>query len=139
MRTASHPSSRRYSIAEVTRIRELRDAGWTLKEIQRLHERETGVRISTHTINRWTNPSEAAKHNARSRKWKRIKLNESITGRMPGANTRLSGDFKLIRAGALRDLGVPLPSIARMMNFDFREDITARQLERALETGEWPS
>jgi DNA-binding transcriptional MerR regulator len=114
-----------YPITIVRRVRELREAEWSIAEIQKLVERETGHRPSRNTIWSWLNEgAEAARR--RRRPDPRLK---AATFAFPGQR---STEWKLGRVRLLHDAGLPCRAIAAVMRCDFGDDLTEHEVRGAI-------
>ena len=134
---SENPHARRYPASAVIRARELRDAGWSLRQITRLMRREFGVPVPQSTVACWVDDEQARKQRLRSYNAHRRRWNAKVTGRL--GSPHLTLDFKLIRLRALHEHGLSPGSIARVMSFDFPDEpLTEHQVRYSLATGSVP-
>ena len=128
-------SATRYPAAMQHRARELRAAGWTIRRIAQLVEDETGHRPSVNTVWRWLDDRNAAKNGRRG--YSRAVRAGVATYAFPGLAR--SDDWLVGRIRALANVGVPAPSIAKVMRVDFPDrPMTATAIRAALATGQLP-
>ena len=138
--TASAPNrGRRHTIRTVTRARELAAAGWNPADIRRLLIQDGYVDdVGKETVGRWV--GEISHEAWRERVDVRLMRRAAERGRKPMGVMSARPEFKLARARTLRDQGLSFAAVAKVMSFDFREDVNALQLQYALEvSGRWPS
>lgn len=107
----------RYSTALMAYVRELRRAGWEIRAIQRVIRDEGHPNVpGRETILRWTN-----EHYANSKRRKQRRHYASVNA--ANATFRLSSEqpeYKDAFARRLREEGVPVSSIAKVMRVVFR-------------------
>ena len=126
-----------YPIWAVENARHLRAAGEPLGNIVQAVYEDTGRRPAKSTVLGWVDPA-TAQH--KSRLDRRRHSAHSARGANTGGRlgtSRYGPRFKFARVVALRDAGLSVASIARVMSFDF-EPITRAQVEHALEVGHYP-
>lgn len=117
-----------YPITIVKRARVLREAGWSLRRISALIERETGRRPSINTVAYWTDADYEARKLA-----KNLRRHRAASGRGAGAGARLgchrhTPEFRLARVAALRAFGVDVRSVALVMAFDYGEELALSEV-----------
>lgn len=130
------PKRVQHTSATMARAQQLRDGGWSYGEIQKLLIRELGVFAHRRTIQLWC--SERARETAR-----RHDLDSKARARAERNAGRLSTAVRrpeqvLARIRALRDVGLSLGAIARVIALDLRVDMTPAQIRYALEVGRIP-
>lgn len=122
-----------YPIKVVVRARELRAAGWSLRRVRDLVERETGRRPSLNTISYWTDSGYEQRKLARNRRRHR-----TFSAAGSGAGGKLGGahhtpEFRLARMIALHhEAQLSVSAIARLMSFDYGERYSRDLVERAI-------
>lgn len=121
-----------YPAAVMRRACELREAGWTLRQVAAMIAEETGATPTDMTVLRWTNEKwdEREKARARERRAAQASVRASFALTSP--------EFKLARMRAIHDRGVSCQAIAAVMALDFGDDLTAGQVRHALAVGRYP-
>lgn len=127
---------RRHPMTVVTEARRLHnEGGWNPTEIVDLLARQ-GITVGRDAVMRWTDPRVAEAARLRSEERNRMH-SASKSGRIGHPSS--SPAFKLARMRALReDAGLGYNAIAKVMRFDFGDDLSRGQVEYALETGRYP-
>lgn len=126
-----------YPAKMVTRARELRGAHWTCEEVANLLEREFGHRPVQSTISRWSDPRQQRTDAASNQRRSARQRAEESGGRFRALPQ--TPEFKLARMRGLRDeAGLKLRQIARVMAFDFGDEMTASTVARVLEENRYP-
>lgn len=109
-----------YPVALMLRVRALRKAEWTYREIQDLVHRETGHRPSLNTVHRWADPAFAKRKDAAARGKRRATAaaGANTGGRL--GSSRYSDAYQEHRARRLvLEAGMSHTATARAMAFDF--------------------
>jgi hypothetical protein len=122
----------RYPAKMAARACELRIAGWTIPQIERLLVDEFGSCPSETTIRKWTDPGFHERVTAAQRERRRRRESATHSGRFPSNFTTFTDEFKWARVRSLRGLGVSYEAIARVMSFDFREAWDANHIRYRL-------
>ena len=136
--TRRRSSGVRYPARVMARAIEHREAGWTLREIQRMLADEFGCDPpSPATIATWTNPKLADRLRAAGRERQRRLRRDGMQYRMP---TTRHADWRFGRMLALAEVeGLSCAAIARVMTFDFPDTpVTEHQVRYAIERGVVP-
>ncbi|PTL55784.1 hypothetical protein [Paraconexibacter algicola] len=122
MTTVRHTSRTR------ARAVELRNAGWSLRQVRELLAAEGYHPAPTvPTLSRWTNPAREEEHRRANRARAR---GDATTYAWPGVR---SAEWRLGRMRALDAAGVSDRDIARVMTLDFpHSPITVDQVKHAL-------
>lgn len=121
-----NPGGRGHSAQVVKRARELREAGWSLRDTSRIMTRE-GMPVATSTVFRWSNPEghrkelERAARNARKRR---------AVGRHPARG--YTEEFKLERMRELFLRGVSARAIGQVAACWWGEELSADQVRSRL-------
>lgn len=127
-----------HSSATIAEAQRLAAGGWSIYAIAKLFRRR-GIPINETTIAEWVDPARAERRRAEQAQRYRT-LNARRTGGRLGAGPPRSPEFRLERMKSLKAAGVPAPSIAKVMNFDFPgERISADAVLRALRDDEPPA
>lgn len=126
-----------YPASMMQRAREHHLSEWNIREIGELLDREYGRRPSETTIRCWVNPKIKARQDAQSNARRVRKRNERNGGRLlipalTRTHNRLSDEYKTNRMRALRALGLPVATVAKVVSFDFGEEITPYKVSKAL-------
>lgn len=101
------------------RARELHAAGWTQPQIIALLEREFGRAPHARTLLLWVNDDAYTAHRHNARNWKIASRLPASNGRFPGRQGR---EWQEHRARLLRDHGMTVVNVARVMAFDFPDE-----------------
>jgi hypothetical protein len=106
-------------------------------EIRRLLIRDGLVDdVKRQTVARWVSP-------AREKQW-RVEVEHALAARASRSGTSPLGqakarpEYKLARAGRLKQLGLSSSDVAVVMAFDFRQPVTRHQVDWALKRARWP-
>jgi hypothetical protein len=108
----------------VERVRDLYEAGWSARGIERLMAAE-GTPVSNHTILRWVKPEFDAR--VRSRARSRVRPSRRVTP--------LSPEHKLARLRRLKKAGLDDTGLAIVARVEFGDDLTAFQVRERLAKG----
>lgn len=135
-RTGSVPNrARRHTVTTVMRARELHAAGWGNKDVRRLLEREMGVTVAQSTMSRWLVPEQME---AARKRWAKYNGQRAAKRSARLGHPHARPEMKLTRMQALKDAGLSLADVARVMRLDFGDSFTRLQVERALRDGRYP-
>lgn len=121
-------STQEYTAPVVAQARQYAAAGFGVREIQRLLEREIGRRPTDYTIRRWLNDGQRQHENARVQA-------EKTRRRANGATFRLSSNAPAYQHAFIRRLraqGVPCASIAKVCTVVFDRSWSEYQVRRFL-------
>jgi hypothetical protein len=120
------PGGRGHSAQVVKRARELREAGWSLRDTARIMRGE-GMPVATSTIFRWSNPKGHRKEVDRAaRNMRRRRAAE----RRPSVGYTI--EFKLERMIELRERGVSHAAIGQVAAVWWGEELTGPQVRGRL-------
>ncbi len=121
-----NPAGRGHSAQVVKRARELREAGWSLRDTARIMRKE-GMPVATSTIFRWSNPKghrkeleRAARNNRRRRAVNRVRP------------VRYTAEWKVERMRELFLRGVSLRAIGQVAACWWGEELTENQVRTRL-------
>jgi hypothetical protein len=129
----------RHTAVRMNRARELREAGWTYREIQQLLLREEGVLVHRRTIQLWCSPEARETHQRHSRDQKARERATRNGGRLTIGQRTRRPEFVLARAQALSGLGLSVPAIAKVVEFDLNVKLSEAQVRYALQTNRLPA
>jgi hypothetical protein len=121
------PGGRGHSAKVVKRARELRAAGWSLRDTARIMTSE-GMPVATSTVYRWSNAKgyqkelERAAHNGRLRR---------AVNRRPSRGYTL--EFKVERMRELAERDVSARAIGQVTKVWFGEELSERAVRKRLE------
>jgi hypothetical protein len=136
MSCAKYPTG--YPITAIVTARKLRAAGETLAEIAEFIGQQYGTQPSTNTISVWTNKKAAKTRHKYNRSRQRNRAaGGGITGARLGRKEH-SSEFRMARMRALRAAGLKDPQVARVMQFDYGDPMTAHMVFHAFVTGVYP-
>lgn len=133
--TAVPTRGRRHPMSVVTEARRLHAAGWNDVQIVNLLARE-GVTVTKATVGRWVKPKREQTWRAECERFGAVRAAER--GGKPLGRRDARPEYKLARMQALRELGVSFNSIAKVMGFDFGDELTEDQVRHALDLGRYP-
>lgn len=104
----------------VIRAQQHKKAGWSLREICNIIERETGRRPSPYSVLRWVDPEQHAKHLNECKRRRRV---ISLDGAENGGRLGQGHHTKAYQQGRARALvseaGLTVGSAAKAMSFDY--------------------
>ena len=109
--------------------------GWSIYAIHQYFNRR-GLPVAESTVRRWAKPDYEQRESARVRRNSREQWGRLTDGRLGRRDN--TPQFKLARAQALRDCGVPVGSIAKVMEFDFGDGLSEHQWRHILNRGAFP-
>lgn len=127
----------RHKVQTKVRANQLREAGWSLLQIQAILERE-GVRPvpSQNTIWTWVTAKAHTRQNTQKRLADRARRIAVSEFRWPGVR---SPEWKLARMRRLREAGMSCAAIATVMTIDFPDTpVTQSQVDYAVRLGGTP-
>lgn len=114
----------------VATAQRMRDGGWTAAQI-RDYLAQRGHDVTIGTVRRWADPEQARKHREDSRA-RSHRLRAAARGGRMGREGQ-SAEFRDQRLRALRDAGLSMNAIAKVMTLDFPDTpLTERQVRTAL-------
>src|SRR4051794_31720673 len=110
----------------MVRARELRDAGWALRQTAAMLEEGTGVAPSTQTVLYWTDPAwtERLLRGRRQDAARVAAARPMFRDRRP--------EFKLERVRALHARKISMRAIAQLLELDFGDVLSEAQVRHAL-------
>ena len=117
---------RRYSAAMVVRARELRAAGWSVRQIPPLLEEQFGMRPGHTTVFGWVNE----KHDARRRELARNRERKSYLLKHGVRSRRIGPQLARARIWELHDRGLSSEDIAQVARLWWGEELTPGRLSR---------
>jgi hypothetical protein len=132
-------SNVRHTAARMTRARELRDAGWTCREIQQLLLREDGVLVHQRTIQLWSSDEALETHRRHARDHKARRNAARSGGRLTIGQRARRPEFVFARTKALSEIGLSPAAIAKVVAFDLNVRLTEAQVRYALTQGRIPA
>lgn len=106
-----------YPTSVMSRAKELTDAGFCPTDVGRIIEREIGEKVSRFTIRRWTDETVAELKRAEDRRRNCLRRAAARDGRL--GSERHSVILQERRVRSLAATGMPLASVARVMEFDY--------------------
>lgn len=128
---------RRHTPADIRRATELREAGWSYTDIQRLLAKEEGVVVHLNTIRVWVNEDARRVHRHHDLRIKRAQRAELTGGRI--GRKAPSTEFLMVRMRELTAAGLSANAVATVMVFDgLTDDLTEDEVRTALQTGRPP-
>ena len=122
-------SAVRYPASMMVRARELREAGWSLRDIARLVEKETGRRPGATTVALWCYPPD--RQRARRGTLNTHSARERAKRYTP--NQRFTPEWKLERMRELFLRGVSYKAIGIVAGIWWGEPLSASQVRSRLE------
>lgn len=126
----SDPRAKRYDLADMRRVKDLGEAGWSHREIRRILMKEDGTAPSLDTITRWLSPRYAASAQARAlRANARYRERRGYSFHFPGQKTQ---QFQEAFIKRLDDEGLAATSIAKCARVVFARPWTREAVARVL-------
>lgn len=113
-------SALRYDTRTVANAQRLADAGWSLRRIQSIMEKEYGVRPARDTLKTWTDPEFAERRRAEHRRKRTKQRVENWNFRMGGS--KATREYQEAFICRLDLAGVPMQSIAKVCTVVFPDD-----------------
>lgn len=109
-------SGTRYPVRVASRARELRESGWSVRQIRDLLGREENVRPALTAIARWTDPKYAERSRERQARWLREKRAEAGYSFAVNGN---SPEYQAAFIRRLRDEDIAISAIAKVCRVVF--------------------
>lgn len=129
-----------YPAAMMERARQHYASEWNPREITELLEREFGRRPAENTVRCWVDQRFREANYTKSNSSAAIKRAKARKGRLahPAMTRSTNGtrpEFKLARMQALREIGLPVTQIAKVMELDFGDPMSDYKVRQALAAG----